>query len=242
MVQGDGLVVQPVVISRMDGGPRLIIEQPERLAWDFFSQDASSVGPLSYDAHAGRGESNRITFDDIRSINRTMRARSKHSAWAELTSVEMPLPWLEVIDVEWDLVAMGTSEWESLGLEALLAQAINATMGSYRNLSVTMKILHLKRPKVFPVLDSLVIQQLGASWKPAREILRHLREQGYNNLAVLREIQTLLDERKCHRPLVRILDVLLWATHPSAGLAPGLNSWVHIVRPNDSSDIAATVG
>lgn len=77
-----------VVIDRLDGGPRLVIERPDELAIDFFSHDASSVGPDAYDGRAGRGEANRITTDDIRAINQTMRARSPLTAWVSLSKLQ----------------------------------------------------------------------------------------------------------------------------------------------------------
>lgn len=228
------MVTEAVLIDRIDRGPRLVIEQPSELALDFFSQDASSVGIDAYDARAGRGERDRITTDDIRAINQTMRARSPHSAWEALTAAVEPLPWLTAIDPEWDLIAMDDGEWSRVGGAERLAEAIEASVGPYRQLSVATKVLHLKRPRLFPVLDSLVIEQIGglAHVKRPARLLLHLREQGRRNLPALRAAQEYLAARRppYERSLVRILDALLWATHPTAGLASMLGRWEHVLR------------
>jgi hypothetical protein len=75
MMLGD----RPIVIRRLDGGPSLIVEAASSLAYAFFSNDPSSIGLKAFDERAGRGDPDRITTDDIRAINQTMRARSPHS-------------------------------------------------------------------------------------------------------------------------------------------------------------------
>lgn len=139
---------------------------------------------------------------------------------------------------------MADTEWSRVGGERLLAAAIEASVAPYRQLSVATKVLHLKRPRLFPVLDSLVVEQIGGlayvKNQPAR-LLVHLREQGRRNLPVLRSTQAVL---AAHRPpyertLVRILDALLWSTHPTAGLASMLGRWEHTIRLRDSSELSA---
>lgn len=226
--------MDPIVIGRMDGGPRLVIEGPGALAFEFFSTDASSVGPDAYDQRAGKGEPNRITSDDIRAINKTMRARSPHAAWEPLTAAVDELPWLTAIDASWDLIATDDNDWQATGGAVLLAAAIEASVGPYRRLSVATKVLHLKRPRLFPVLDSLVVDLIGGLAyvaRPAR-LLLHLREQGRSNLETLLAIQAELAARDqpLERSLVRILDALLWSSHPAAGIAATLGDWEHRVR------------
>ncbi|MDQ2935102.1 MAG: DUF6308 family protein [Chloroflexota bacterium] len=91
-------------------------------------------------------------------------------------------------------------------------------------------MLHLKRPKVFPILDSLVLEQIGATSQSVTAILDHLRAVGRHNLQSLREVQAYLAERDLERTLVRILDGLLWASHPDAGLPPKLGRWELVVK------------
>jgi len=217
-----------VSIARMATGPGLVIEDAARLARDFFTLDASSA-PGGYDDLAGRGEPDRITSADIVAINTTMRARSSHGAWADLTDHPGPLPWLVDLDPTWDLIALDEETWTRTA-QAAMAAAIGATVARGRGLSVATKVLHLKRPGLFPVLDSLVLQQLGVTESvPPTAVIEHLRAEGRRNLAALQAIQAAL--RPTHeRSLVRILDVLLWSSHPAAGIAPALAGWQHVVR------------
>jgi hypothetical protein len=230
--------MDPIVIARMDRGPRLVIEEPERLAFEFFSTDASSVGPDAYDQRAGKGEPNRITTADIRAINQTMRARSPHSAWEALTTAVDELPWLSAIDPDWDLIGTDDDDWDRAGATQLLAAAIEAAVGPYRRLSVATKVLHLKRPRLFPVLDSLGVDLIGgpAYVTQPGKLLSHLRAQGRANLATLTAIQEHLASQTTpyQRSFVRILDALLWSSHPTAGIAGTLGDWEHRIRPRDA--------
>lgn len=222
--------MQRVVIDRLDDGPQLVIEDAEGLALDFFSKDASSVGPKAFDARAGQGDPDRITADDVRAINETMRARARHSAWeAEFAAVE-PLPWLAAISLSWDLIATDSEAWDTTNATAICAEAVAKATGPYRGPSVATKVLHLKRPRIFPVLDSLVLEQIGATSQGVPVLLDHLRAVGQTNLEQLRSIQEHLAARGIRRELVRILDALLWASHPDAGLAPELGDWERVVR------------
>lgn len=105
-----------------------------------------------------------------------------------------------------------------------------ATTGKYRGISVSTKVLHLKRPQVFPVLDSLVLEQIGATSQSVEAMLDHLRSVGRENLAILKKVQTQLGDQGVKRTLVRIMDGLLWASHPDAGLTPKLGRWERVVR------------
>lgn len=216
-----------VVIRRLTSGPTLVIEDAEQLALDFMRHDASSQ-PGGYDDLAGHGERDRITRSDIVAINTTMRARSPHTAWDTLITDPRPLPWLTGIDPDWDLLELDGDLWGRArpAVEAALA----AATGPGRGLSVGTKVLHLKRPTMFPVLDRLVLEQLGATEATlALNVVEHLRSEGRRNLEPLREIQAAV---RPHYPrtLVRILDVLIWTTHPAAGLSPSLRGWQHVVR------------
>lgn len=223
--------MQPVVIGRLETGPRLAIEEPDRLAHDFFTKDASSAGPKAYDNRAGQGDPDRISSDDVRAINETMRARARHSAWdAEFASVE-PLPWLQAIALDWDLIATDDEAWAAADATAVCAVAVAAATGPYRGPSVATKVLHLKRPRIFPVLDSLVLEQIGATSQAVPVLLDHMRRVGRTNLNQLRQIQASLARLGYQRTLVRILDGLLWASHPDAGLAPELGAWERVIRP-----------
>lgn len=216
-----------VEVARLDGGPRLIIEQAQLLAYDFFRLDDSSVGLKAYDHQVGKTDPSRITTDDIVAINTTMRARSPHSAWESLTADVEPLPWLAAIPTGASLFRMTDPVWR--GLRPELEVALAFAIAPYRNLSVFTKVLHLKRPSLFPVLDSLVIQQIGGVGRPAIKLLDHLRSVGRTNLKALTTISAALTAVSILRTEVRILDALLWSSHPGAGLASKLGSWEHRV-------------
>ena len=226
-----GAVDDRVIVERIDGGARLVIEQPTALAVRFFSTDPTSTMSGGYDERAGKGARNQITLDDIRAINQTMRARSPHTAWEAMINAEAPLPWLAAIDPNWDLFATDEDSWRRTGAGVLAAAAIDAAVGPYRRMSVATKVLHLKRPRMFPVLDSLVVDQLGGRGRSPAELLLHLRSQGRSNLAVLQRVQAEVVQEGWQRTLVRIFDALLWSTNPTAGLAAQFSAWEHVVRP-----------
>ena len=225
-----------IVVARLDDRPTLVIERAGDLAYDFFRLDSSSVGDQPYDALARRTPPNIITNEDVSAINRTIRARSPLSAWEPLITHTGPLPWLAALDPDWELFAMDDGDWRANDCQRLLTAALKAAVGPYRNLSVATKVLHLKRPRLIPVLDSLVVQQLGGVLgTPAMTLLIHLRSVGRKNLDVLRTIQSVLAQRRFERSVVRILDALLWATHPAAGLGPELSAWETRIRPRPSA-------
>ena len=112
-------------------------------------------------------------------------------------------------------------------LEAVFA----AALGPYRNHAVATKVLHLKRPLLIPILDSLVVEQIGGGERtPPIDLVLHLRAEGQRNRFALRQVQASLEEARITRPLVRILDVLLWSGHPAAGLK-ALTGWERVIRP-----------
>jgi hypothetical protein len=196
------------------------------LARAFFLGDASSIAEGSYDSLAGHGDSDRITTVDIQAINRTMRARSKHSWWEPVLNRE--LPWLSALRIDLDLIASDDESWVAADGYRLMSEALTAAIGPYRGPSVATKVLHLKRPRLFPVLDDLVAVMLGVNMpddasverrvRIAINLVRHLRDQGRANLTQLKTIQAQLRAEGMERPLVRILDAILWLSHPAAGV------------------------
>jgi hypothetical protein len=99
--------------------------------------------------------------------------------------VGVDLPWLAAATAELDLIETSEQTWNEVGGERVVA-ALSAACGPGRGVSVATKMLHLKRPRLLPVLDELVVQVLGRSIPEAPErraaaaipILLHLREQG----------------------------------------------------------------
>ena len=88
-------------------------------------------------------------------------------------------------------------------------------------------MLHLKRPRLFPILDRLVVEMLGGTLAEdaapevraqlAANLILHVRVQGIRNLDPLREIQSQLARLELERSLVRIVDAILWLAHPAEG-------------------------
>jgi hypothetical protein len=217
-----------IQIRRIGLGPSLVIEDAGQLALDFFSNDASSK-PGGYDDLAGQGERDRITRADIVAINTTMRARSPHHVWEPFIDDPRPVPWLVDLDPAWDLIALEDAMWLGHARPAA-EQGLAAAVAPGRGLAVATKVLHLKRPGMYPVLDSLMLQQLGVTDSvPVMRVMDHLRDEGHRNLESLLAIQGQLAPRY-RRSLVRILDALLWTSHPAAGLSPALGAWEHVMR------------
>jgi hypothetical protein len=211
-------------IDRLDG-ERLILDGLG-LARAFFLGDPSSIADGSYDSLAGKGERDRITTADIEAINRTMRARSSHEAWKPVLDRE--LPWLAALDPELDLIDVDEDKWQAADATSSVTAALAATIGAGRGASVASKVLHLKRPRLFPVLDGYVASMLGVntpeSASPERRVefagrlLLHLRAQGRANLPQLHAIRTILTAEGSERPLVRILDAVIWFSHPATSV------------------------
>lgn len=125
-----------VVVRRMTSGPVLVIEGAAAAAEAFFTLDASTVGPDSYDAWAGRTDPNRITTADVSAMNRTMRARSPHTAWAAYTGATEDLAPLAAIGRDWSLLEMEPDEWADRQVADRLEALMLAVKGPYRNLAV----------------------------------------------------------------------------------------------------------
>ncbi len=226
-----------LIVERHDGGPRLVLESVERLALEFFRRDPSAretpAGePPSYDVWARRTPRDRLVRDDVAAINRTMAARNKYASWGSLLVGTRPQAWLTALGTEWDLVEMTDADWESAHVTERLAAALAEMLGTGRDLSVATKVLHLKRPRLVPVCDSLVLAQVGIRGADPIAPIMWLRRIGRENVEALRAIDGVLRLFMIERSLVRILDAVLWATHPSSALAKTLTGWEIVLRPH----------
>ena len=218
-----------IKIQRLDGGPELVINGAQWLAELFFKLDPSAVGPGSYDARVAVTPKDRFEDDDITAVNRTLATHSAHAWWSDLLDLEAPT-WLAELDPAWDLYELSDEAWAAMRVSARLAAALAAMDAKNRKLAVVTKVLHLKRPALVPVLDSLVIGQLGARGKNPLIIVEHVRRVGRANLEALLAVQHLAtttgeDGQPICRTLVRISDALLWTTHPGYALQPLLVDW-----------------
>lgn len=219
-----------VTIRRIDPGPALVIDGAQWVAELFFRLDRSAVGPKSYDARVLSCPKDRFELADLRAVNGSMATRMPDKWWIELLD-GVPRPWLSAINPSWELLDLSEAEWDEARVADRVGAALAEMVGDHRGLSVATKLLHLKRPALVPILDSLVVEQLGGRGSKATRLIEHMRDEGRRNLEALQAIQDGLatisgaDGQPIMRSLVRILDVLLWATHPGSALYPVLGSW-----------------
>lgn len=233
--------VTPVTlrVARLDG-TELTIVNADRLADLFFALDRSSRGDDSYDAMTSRTSPNRIERVDVDAINGPMRARSKPEVWQDLYDVQH-LPWLAALDPGWDLMC-DDARWDADRIPEAIIGALLGVIAPYRNVSVATKMLHLKRPALFPVLDRLVVESvnghISSTASPltrasqALVVTEHLRREIRKHQEELVEIQGRLHAIGVDRTTTRIMDGLLWMTHPDSELAP-LGSVVARWRADD---------
>ena len=211
-----------LTVDRLDGGPRLVIEAADLVVYQSLAGDS---GARAFDAWTAdpshERDQYRITEADIVAINR-LGARSPHSVWAALTETG-ELPWLRTLPVGADLLAIDDERWS--GISPLVATALARAIGPRRNLATATKLLHAKRPGLFPVLDRLVVEQIGGSRTPPLELIDHLRRVGRANRLPLGLIGANLEKVHLELTAVRLLDAALWATHPAAGAMPRLGGW-----------------
>jgi hypothetical protein len=156
-----------------------------------------------------------------------MRARSPHKLWDAIVGAEAP--WLGSIPVDLDLLEDDDRRWRSARGDDLVTSALAATIGPGRGMAVATKLLHLKRPRLFPMLDRLVAEMLGLgpSTDAATErkvgtavtLMHAIRSEGRRNLEPLRGIQDALATDGTRRSLVRLFDAILWFAHPAARVA-----------------------
>jgi hypothetical protein len=205
-------------VEREDG--ELLVLDGLGLAHAFFTDEA----PTDADGSQALGDPLRIELEDIVTMNRTMRSRSSHRLWEPVLSSDQG--WLRAIPVELDLLATDDEQWAAIDGDRLLSDAVRGCIGPGIALAGATKLLHLKRPRLTPILDSLVAQLLGLTLSPrsapqdrvrdAERLCAVIRREGRRNLPALRLIQESLDG---NRSLIRIFDAVLWSAHPAASLS-----------------------
>jgi hypothetical protein len=195
----------------------IVIERPFEALKDVFSESWSE----DFDGYAASGDApaDRIVVDDVRMINRTMGGRSPHADWRGLIR-RNPLPQLVAVDPSWDAVLMTNEEWQQQRVEERVAALLNVVMGRPGiGPARASKVLHLKRPALIPVCDSRLLRVLGIAQTQDDAILtvlRHLRGEGQRLEVSLKVLQERLSGEGWQRPLIRILEVLVWgSTEPA---------------------------
>jgi len=130
------------------------------LARAFFEADPSAR-PGGYDALAGFGHRDRVGVEDVIAMNTTMRSRSKHAWWEPVFASDQR--WLREIPADLDIVEADEDEWKAANGSALLSAAVAACIRPGIGLAGATKLLHLKRPRLVPILDRFVAETIGVS-------------------------------------------------------------------------------
>lgn len=199
----------------------LVIDDPWERVSSFFAED----GSVKYDNYIATGVSpkNRIVAEDIFAINQSMRARSSHEDWQRFLDDAADLPELAAISPDWDLCEMSPDDWDRAHVPQRLEALFASVLGPGIRISRATKVLHIKRPALIPVCDDYVLQLLGIPGQaPASGVaaIVHLREEGRRNLRRLQELRNRLQrEHDITRTLARIIDVLIWGSHPDTWVA-----------------------
>lgn len=153
-------------IPRMEGTP-LRVPDAAGLAELFFATEVSSRGPDSYDARTLTTPPHRVDREDIRVLNASFRAMiMRVSLWEPLFEAG-DLPWLQALDPSWDPTTMDDATWRRPRVADRVAEAIAELISvKGRGVAQATKLLHLKRPALVPVMDTLVARALGARLSP----------------------------------------------------------------------------
>lgn len=225
-------ITESIHIGRMDDGPRLVIEDPVSLALAYLAGYPGGASPDGFDAQAGTGETRQITRRDIRAAN-SLASHCRYEDWANFIDSPVDLEWLGALDPTWDLILMDDDDWTRLDCEGRIRRALSAilTSGKRRGPASVTKILYQKRPFLFPIVDDIVIRQLGAGRRELLDVVLHVRAQGRANLGALRLVVDAIGAAGRSRSHVRALDMLVWASHPATSLSRKLGTWEHVMRP-----------
>ncbi len=102
----------------------------------------------------------------------TTRSPSKHSLWDPVLANRQQ--WLHEIPLGLDRVQTDEDQWREAGGEALLAAAIGACIHPGIGVAGATKLLHLKRPRLVPILDQLVAEMMGVTLPASPAVGHHL--------------------------------------------------------------------
>ena len=221
-----------IVVERLRSLPPLVVEDGLAVASCFFENDPSTVEG-GFDEWVAQNNPNRFERKDIEVINSGMRARSPYGPWERLYGRKHD--WLLRLLPEWDLAETAPDEWSAADCTRFLCIAIEKTTVKSVGRAMATKVLHMKRPRLVPILDRLVVETVGGSndWKsptPTAALVDHLRLVATDNAAALQDIQARLTGLAFQPTKVRILDAILWTAHPQSSLHADLG-WPTRVGP-----------
>jgi len=212
-----------ITIHRLDDKGAVRISDAAAMVHRFVELDPAR----DYDRWGERSPPDRIVAGDVSALNRFMRARTAHTHWEHLINDPAPA-WLAAVPSAWDAATITEDVWRQRDGEARVYEAFAAMIGPYRNLAVVSKVLHLKRPRLIPILDALVVEQIGGRGRDqapslaraalAARMVSHLGREARANQPALSALQAELEADGIRRSQMRLLDILLWLTHPAVGL------------------------
>jgi hypothetical protein len=170
-----------------------------------------------YDDHHNVTDS--VTPDDVEAANNLYAQISSLDRERLVRNPEIPAKLAVIKDA--DLGGLGFEEWErmKMPIRSLLASFLsipNVKLGK------ATKILHLKRPQLFPILDSYVVKFLtGVDMENNSFSTDELLQIGMNCLGIARsdliknqrgfsELQSRLADLPTSLTAVRLYDILCW--------------------------------
>jgi hypothetical protein len=166
---------------------------------------------------------NTITTQDIEATKRIFSMIDQHGyseSTAILSSQEIPIRLAKIPDAE--LAEISDLDWGKM--RANIISLFNAFHEiKYVGLAKAGKILHLKRPHLFPILDSYVVKFLteeNASNVSNPQSLTNLgmrtldiaREDVIQNITNFKWLQHSIDDLPIPLTIVRMYDILCWTT------------------------------
>jgi len=198
-----------------DCGRRLLV---------FCATDPSYLG---YDVPGTGGPPDVILPQQLNATNAAMRAFAFKTDWQrqELIGVQLPQLDPQLIPVDANLIELGDEEWAVLRprVEAAYRRIIEPHQGAKHRIRAVAasKILHLKRPSLFAIVDSRVARYLCASQTDpiatamtVTDAIRALGRHSRNRQALARCAEYLGNRRLDGQPVsisqVRMLDALIW--------------------------------
>lgn len=166
---------------------------------------------------------NTITKQDIEATKRIFSMIDQHGhseSNALLKSPKIPIALSKIPDVE--LGEIEDSDWQRM--KENIASLFEASHQiEYVGLAKTAKILHLKRPHLFPILDSYVVEFLtGVKLSEVSNIssltilgvqtLEIARKDIIQNLTKFKQLKQALHDLPIPLTTVRMYDILCWTT------------------------------
>ena len=221
------LVVEPM------RGPAYTIPHADRLAAMYVHARRRVVD--RYDRRAAETD-DETTFADYEAIR---AAGGWMSTWRRAASA-LPLGSQVIarLDPEWDLAVLDDPTWATA--EQNLLGAVASLWAPGLGAAAVTKLLHLKRPRLVPVIDRRVLfaLRMREPRTPAdlMEVIGHFRGLLRENADAVVEIGAAVarTDMGVDVPPARLLDIVLWSIGGMDGPYDRLEDWVRLLLGLDS--------